>query len=99
MSDTLILEFDGGTAEDYRSVNALLGIDPDARTGDVPAGLIHHQAAVTASGNLVVLELWESEAAFGAFMESRLGPALAQAGMPDPLRIEWGSTVGVIQPW
>ncbi len=99
MSETLILEFEGASAEDYRSVNALLGIDPDARTGDVPAGLRHHQGAVTPGGNLVVVEEWDSQAAFGAFMESRLGPALATAGLPEPVRIEWGSTVGVIEPW
>ncbi|RNL65147.1 hypothetical protein EFK50_04030 [Nocardioides marmoriginsengisoli] len=99
MPEILILEFAGIGEDVYHAVNAQLGIDPAARTGDLPAGLRHHQAGTTAAGNLVVIELWDSQEANTAFMESRLGPALGQAGVPEPVRAEWVPTIGVIEPW
>ena len=46
------------------------------------------------SGNkLVVVEVWESQAAQEAFMQSQLGPAFAEAEVPQPARIEWFADV------
>jgi hypothetical protein len=36
----------------------------------------------------MVVEVWESKEAQAEFM-ARLGPALAQAGVPQPNRTEW----------
>lgn len=94
MSDALILEFNGGTADQYNAVNAILGIDPATGEGDWPAGLLSHTGGTTAGGDLVVIEVWDSQASQGAFMESRLGPALGQAGVPAPSRVEWLSVLG-----
>jgi hypothetical protein len=33
--------------------------------------------------------VWESQSAQADFMESRLGPALGKAGLPEPSRAEW----------
>ncbi len=46
MAELLILEFDGVTEADYRSVTKELGIDPDTMKGDWPAGLITHLAGM-----------------------------------------------------
>ncbi len=42
----------------------------------------------------MVIEVWDSQASQGAFMTSRLGPALGQAGVPAPIRVEWLTFVG-----
>jgi hypothetical protein len=38
IAELLILEFEGVTESDYRSVNAQLGIDPDTGEGTGPPG-------------------------------------------------------------
>jgi hypothetical protein len=43
---------------------------------------------------LVVVEVWESRAAQEEFLNSRLGAALQQAGVPEPSRMEWFSVIG-----
>jgi hypothetical protein len=92
MSEALILEFSGVTAEEYREVNGHLGIDPDTGAGDWPAGLVSHVGC--RGTNLLVLEVWESQEAQHAFMETRLGPALGKAGLPEPVRMEWMTLLG-----
>ena len=67
-------------------------IDPDTGEGDWPDGLVDHIGAF--GDHLVVVELWESQAKQAAFMESRLGPALGKAGLPEPSRAEWLSVKG-----
>ena len=42
---------------------------------------------------LIVVEVWESQAAQGEFMNSKLAPALAATGAPQPARIEWFDSV------
>jgi len=94
MSDALILEFKGVTVDQYNAVNKALGLDSQTGGGDSPDGLLSHTGATTADGGLVVFEVWDSQASQGAFMASRLGPALGQAGLPDPTRVEWLTLVG-----
>lgn len=94
MSEALILEFTGATAEQYNAVNSILGIDPATGTGDWPAGLLSHIGATGAGGDLMVVEVWDSQESQGAFMASRLGPALGQAGVPQPTRMEWLTILG-----
>jgi hypothetical protein len=89
MSDALMLEFQGVTADQYNAVNTNLGIDPETGEGDWPAGLHSHVGAIDANGNLVVMEVWESKATQEEFMNSRLGEALGKAGVPEPTRAEW----------
>jgi hypothetical protein len=42
----------------------------------------------------VVFEVWDSKESQAAFMESRLGPALHGAGLPEPTRVEWLTILG-----
>ena len=93
MTEVLILEFEGFDAAAYDQVNAELGINMDTGEGDWPDGLLNHTGAVTADGGLVVYEIWESKAAQEAFM-ARLGPALHEAGIPEPVRVEWFDVIG-----
>lgn len=94
MSDALILEFKGASADQYNAVNQTLGIDPATGQGDWPTGLLSHTGAMGEGGKIVVFEVWDSQESQGAFMASRLGPALGQAGLPEPARVEWLSTLG-----
>ena len=89
MSDVLIFEFSGVTADQYNAVNVNLGIDPETGAGDWPDGLHSHTGAIGANGNLVVFEVWESKEAHEEFMNSRLGPAIGKAGVPEPVRMDW----------
>ena len=70
--------------EQYDAVDGAL----DAK-GNPPDGLIAHSARIDGD-NVLILDIWESVDAFGAFAESRLGPTVAQTlgddapDMPDP---------------
>jgi hypothetical protein len=87
MSKVLILEFPGVTAEQYQAVSKVLGVDPATGEGDWPEPMESHTAALGDAG-LVVVEVWESQEAQAGFM-ARLGPALAEVGLPQPTRMEW----------
>ena len=92
MSDALLYEFSGVSADDYLAVNAKLGLDPNGEGGDWPAGMISHTGAA-GTGSFFDFEVWDSKQSQEAFMESRLGPALGASGIPAP-RTEWLSVVG-----
>jgi hypothetical protein len=94
MSEALILEFTGATAAQYNAVNATLGIDPVTGEGNWPPGLLSHTGTAGDGDSLLVFEVWDSRESQGAFMASRLGPALGQAGLPEPSRVEWLSVLG-----
>jgi hypothetical protein len=89
MPEVLILEFTGVDASAYAAVNAQLGIDMNTGTGDWPAGLLSHAAGTADDGAFVVTEVWASRADQQAFMESRLGRALAAAGVTARPDVRW----------
>ena len=84
MPAQLILEFEGVTTTEYDAVNAVLGIDPATGTGDWPDGRQVHAAGLNEAGHLVVTEIWDTPEHQARFMESRLGPALAEGGIEGP---------------
>jgi hypothetical protein len=96
MAEAIILEFKGVGKNEYDQVNKILGIDLATGAGDWPPPLLNHTGAVTANGDLVVYEIWESKAAQETFM-ARLGPALHEVGLPEPSRMEWLDVVGHYQ--
>lgn len=88
MAAGLILRFPGKTRADYDRVNDVLGIDQSRDDGPWPEGLQMHVAG-EADGALYVLEVWESQAAQGRFIQERLGPALQQGGITGAPEITW----------
>jgi cytochrome c oxidase assembly factor CtaG len=93
MADVLVLEFAAPNAVSiYRTVNKLLGWEGAPKQEDLPAGMITHVAGESGD-KLVVVEVWESQAAQAEFMETQLGPAFAQANVPPPARVEWFAAV------
>ncbi|MGH3034366.1 MAG: hypothetical protein ACRDON_07380 [Gaiellaceae bacterium] len=83
MATAMLLEWEGVTQADYDRVNDALNL------GDNPIeGLILHTAGPGPSG-WRVFDIWESQEAFGRFVEERLMSAINDAGLseqsqPDP---------------
>src|SRR3954453_120124 len=72
----MIMDIEGGTAEQYDRVDALLGrLTPQ----NAPAGLISHAAAVTDTG-FMVADVWESTDDLQRFFDETLGAGMAEAG-------------------
>lgn len=94
MSEALVIEFAGVSTDDYDTVNGILGLDVATGSGDWPDGMISHVGAAGTDSHFVVFEVWDSQASQQAFMDSRLGPALSQAGVPEPTRMEWFTVAG-----
>ncbi len=89
MAVGLILEFTGVGEAEYDAVNSKLGVDMRTGTGDWPAGLLMHAAGTAEDGAFVVTEVWSSRADQAAFMQNRLGAALAAGGITTPPRVRW----------
>jgi hypothetical protein len=96
MAEVIIIEVDCDPAL-YSRVNGILGLDPNTGAGDWPKGLLSHVGG-GGDGTVVVVEVWESRADQESWMASALGPALGQAGVAQPKRMEWLSLLGNINP-
>jgi hypothetical protein len=94
MAEMLIVEVEGTKAEQYDDVNRYLGLDVKTGGGDWPEGLRSHTGGAAPNGDVTVVEIWDSREQEAAFLETRLGPALAKAGVSEPARFEWLSLLG-----
>jgi heme-degrading monooxygenase HmoA len=79
MAVLMIIDWQGASVDDYDRVNEQMGIRSDA---DAPEGLLVHTAAIDDAGNLIIADVWESEAALGQFAQARLMPAAHEVGLP-----------------
>jgi heme-degrading monooxygenase HmoA len=76
----MLAELDDFSTDTYDAMAATLNAHiPEDDTH--PA--VHHAAAVTESGGMLVVDIWESPEAFGAFAQAALAPAGEAAGV-DP---------------
>jgi hypothetical protein len=89
MAEVLILEFTGVGEAEYDAVNSKLGMDMRTGAGDWPGGLLMHAAGTADDGAFLVTEVWSSRADQAAFMQGRLGAALAAGGITSPPRVRW----------
>ena len=89
MAELLILEFPGTSRRQYEAVSKELGIDPATGSGNWPAGLQSHTSGGRSDGALVVVEVWESQEEQAAFLQSRLGPAIAKVGVSVTPKVTW----------
>lgn len=96
MAELIVIEVDCDPAL-YSKVNQVLGLDPAAGAGDWPRGLLSHVGGGS-DGTVVVVEAWASRADQEAWMNSKLGPALGQVGVPQPRRMEWFEVLGSFTP-
>ena len=98
MSEAVILEFTGVGEGEYAAVNEKLGIDMSSGSGDWPRGLLMHAAGTADDGKFVVSEVWASRADQDAFMNERLGAALAAGGITSAPRVTWVSLLAYHTP-
>ena len=75
MAVMLLMEWNGMTKEQYDAVRKDVNWE-----GDRPKGAVFHVASFGADGAHIV-DIWDSEADFQAFLESRLGAATQRAGI------------------
>lgn len=89
MAHVVVLEFSAPDAGSiYMRVNGILGWNgvpgPEVR----PEGLISSISGGT-HDKLIVVETWESKQLQERFLHEQLGPALADAKVAQPSRVEW----------
>ncbi len=77
----VVIDLPGFTTEMYDAMAGTMEAHV-ADASDHPA--VQHVAAVTDDG-LLVIDVWESPEAFGAFAESQIAPAAAAAGVTAPI--------------
>ena len=80
MPVAVILDFPGGTLEQYDQVLEKMGFTPGGP--GAPGGLTHWVAA-TDTG-IRVVDTWESREAFDTFTREKTGPITAGVGIPGP---------------
>jgi hypothetical protein len=82
MAVCLVMQFTGVDNKKYDAVMEKLGLS--GKDGNWPKGIISHIAGNTSDGFCVV-DVWETQQDFDAFMGSRLQPAFdAVGGLPQP---------------
>ena len=78
MAIALMMEFPGGTQDNYDKILQNLGMARGSE--NLPHGLIFHVAGPTENGWHVV-DVWESHADFDRFFAERLGAAIRLSGV------------------
>jgi hypothetical protein len=78
MPHALIMDFAGGTTEDYDAV-----VEKMQLNGRLPEHALAHISAPHAGG-LRVCDVWESPDAFERFAQDQIGPLSAEQGMERP---------------
>jgi hypothetical protein len=82
MAIVILQDFSSGTLEQYDQVVEQLNLG-----GQSPQGNLFHTAGLY-EGKLRIVDVWESESAFNAFL-GRLGPLTQSAGIPAPEVTVW----------
>ncbi|HEY8082771.1 MAG TPA: hypothetical protein VIE64_04330 [Solirubrobacterales bacterium] len=85
MAIGVVLEFPGGTLEQYDQVVEKMGFEPGGV--GAPGGLFHWVTEV--DGGIRVTDVWETREAFDAFAEEKIGPITAEVGIPGPPKITY----------
>lgn len=80
MAVAVVMDFEGGTVEQYDQVIARMGFTP---TGPGARGGLFHWVTATESG-IRVTDVWESRAQFESFAAEQIGPISAEVGVPHP---------------
>ena len=86
MAIALLMEFPGGTQDQYNRIMRELGMEKGSE--ELPRGLIFHVAGPTKDGWQVV-DVWESRADFDRFVAEKLGPAIRASGVVPTTPVEF----------
>jgi hypothetical protein len=80
MAVAVVMEFEGGTLDQYDQVMQLMNL---RQGGPMPNGGISHFVTATPAG-LLITDIWESREQFERFAEEQIGPFSQEAGIPGP---------------
>lgn len=80
MAVGMLLAGEGFTRDAYVAVTEKMFGNYPMRADQAPDGLIVHTAGESPMG-FYVYDIWESKEQFGAFAETRIAPAMAEAGV------------------
>jgi hypothetical protein len=83
MAVGVVMEFDGGTLDQYDQVLEKMGFSPGAAG---PSGALFHWVAETDNG-IQVTDVWETREQFDRFADEKIGPISAEVGLPGPPRM------------
>ncbi len=92
MASVMQMRWDGVTEEQYDQLRPLAQWE-----NDHPEGAIFHVAYFT-DGGIKVVDVWESPQQFDRFMETRLGPAIAQVGVAGQPDVAWYDAHATFNP-
>ena len=80
MPVAVVLEFEGGTLDQYDQVVQKMGLSPG---GAGPPGALFHWVTAT-DGGVRVTDVWATREQFDRFAEEQIGPISAEVGLPGP---------------
>ncbi len=92
MATIMQMHWREATPDQYDQTRERVGWDRD-----VPAGAKLHVSGFADDG-LHVVDVWESEQAFGDFMQQRLQPAIAEIGIEGQPEVKFFPLHGVFAP-
>lgn len=84
MAVAVQLDFRGGTLEQYDQVIEKMGFQPGGPGG--PGGLFHW--VTRTQDGIRVTDVWESQEAFDAFANEKIGPITQEVGVPNPPEVQ-----------
>jgi hypothetical protein len=82
MKVAMFMKWDGVTPEQYEKLRKLVNWEDNT-----PKGAVFHVAAFDNSG-IRITDIWESAEDFNKFVETRLMPGTAQAGIPGEPQVD-----------
>ncbi len=80
MAVGVVLEFTGGTLEQYDRVLSKMNFTAGGKT---PPGNPFHWVTATDDG-IRITDVWETREQFDAFAQEQIGPLTAEVGMSEP---------------
>ena len=80
MAVAVVMDFEGGTLDQYDQVVGAMGLE---HGGPTPPGALFHWVTKTDSG-VRVTDVWESQDKFEAFAQEQIGPQTAAVGLREP---------------
>jgi hypothetical protein len=80
MAVGVVMDFEGGTLDQYDQVVESMGLTPG---GPTPPGALFHWVTQTDNG-VRVTDVWETREAFDQFAQEQIGPKTAAVGLAEP---------------
>lgn len=85
MATAMLLEFPEATPDQYDEVIRLLDLGGKSYRG----GIFHVAGPMEGGRGMRIVDVWESQQAFDAFLQAKLGQALQQVGLAPPQVTAW----------